>query len=172
MAEPAVADASGSPSRVREYATTVACALIILYSAQPHAGFLLPLWLPILLVWFLRMAWIAWRRPARRRAQGIKVLVLVAAMAVAALAHGRYESQARAQAQKVVDAVTAYDVQHGGYPDNLGQVGLDEQALRRDWQLSYLNRDGIHRVVYAATFTVFDAYSYDFDKPGWVYLAD
>ena len=176
MAERAGPDAAAiaprEPGRVREFWPAVLCTLLILYCASPGAGFLLPLWLAIVLAWCVRLGWIAWRRPARRQAQGVKLLMLVVAMTVAALAHGRYESQSRAQAQKVVDAVTAYHVQHGGYPDDLRQVGLDEQALRRDWQVRYLNRDGQHRVVYAAEFTVYDSYAYDFDKPGWVYSAD
>ena len=176
MAEPIVdktlPEAPRKPGWTREFWPTIVAALIILSSARPGAGFLLPLGLPVLLVWFARMAWIAWRRPARRRAQGIKVVVLVAAMTVGALAHGRYESQSRAQAQKVVDAVAAYRARHGSYPDELAQVGLDADALRRDWQVRYLSRDGQHRVVYSATFTVFDSYVYDFDKPGWVYSAE
>ena len=174
-AEAASTTDAAAPRRIsalREFWPTIVAALIILSSARPGAGFLLPLWLPILLVWFLRMMWLAWRRPARRKAQGVKALVLVAAMAVGALAQGRYEHQAREQAQHVVDVVAAWRAQHGAYPDDLAQLGLDEQALRRDWQVRYLSRDGQHRVVYSATFTVFDSYTYDFDKPGWVYSAE
>ena len=173
MADPADARAAEAtqPGVLREFWPTMLAALVILYAATPGAGFLLPLWLPILLVWFLRLAWVAWRRPPRRKAQGVKVLVLVGAMLVAGLAHGRYESQARAQAQRVVDAVTAYHVEHGAYPDDLAQVGLDADALRRDGDVRYLHREGQHQVVYAAQFTVFDQFVYDFDKPGWVYKA-
>ncbi|MCK9686704.1 hypothetical protein [Scleromatobacter humisilvae] len=176
MADAVVDNTSVEPARkpgwVREFWPTILATLLILSSARPGAGFLLPLWLPILLVWFPRMAWLAWRRPARRKAQGIKAVAIVAALAVSAFAHGRYESEARAQAQRVVDAVTAYHVQHGSYPDDLAQVGLDADALRRDWQVRYWTHDGQHRVSYAAEFTVYDGYSYDFDKPGWVYSAE
>ena len=175
MAEPvldAAAELPRKPGWIREFWPTILATLIILSAARPGAGFLLPLCLAILLPWFVRMAWLAWRRPQRRRAQALKAVVLVAAMAVGALAHGRYESQSRAQAQKVVDAVAAYRAGHGRYPDDLAQVGLDADALSRDWQVRYLNRDGQHRVVYSATFTVFDSYAYDFDKPGWVYSAE
>jgi hypothetical protein len=169
VAEPAIDGAPPKPGWMREFWPTILATLIILYAASPGAGFLLPLVLPILLVWFLRLAWVAWRRPARRKAQGLKVLVLVVAMLAAGLAHGRYESQSRAQAQKVVDAVTAYHVEHGAYPDDLAQVGLDADALRRDWDVRYLHIGDGHQVVYAAQFTVFDQYLYDFDRPGWVY---
>ena len=175
MADPVVDNASAAPATkpgwMREFWPTILSALIILYAATPGAGVLLPLWLPILFVWLLRMIWLAWRRPARRRAQGIKVLALVGAMVVAGLAHGRYDTQSRAQAQKVVDAVTAYHVEHGAYPDDLASTGLDEQALRRDWGVRYLHIEDRHEVVYPAQFTVFDQYLYDFDKPGWVYKA-
>ena len=169
MADEPTTEAPRKIGWLREFWPAILATLIVLYAATPGAGFLLPLWLPILLVWFARMAWLAWRRPARRKAQGLKALVLIVAMLVAGLAHGRYESQSRAQAQKVVDAVTAYQVQHGAYPDDLAQVGLDADALRRDWDVRYLHVENRHQVVYAAQFTVFDQYVYDFDKPGWVY---
>ena len=156
---------------MREFWPTILATAILLYAAMPGAGVLLPLWLPILLVWFPRMAWVAWRRPARRQAQGLKVLAIVGAIAIAGFAHGRYESLARAQAQKVVDAVAAYHVQHGAWPDDLVPLGLDEQALRRDWDVRYLHDERRHQVLYPAQFTVFDQYVYDFDKPGWVYKA-
>ena len=38
-------------SALREFWPTIVATLIILSSARPGAGFLLPLWLPILLVW-------------------------------------------------------------------------------------------------------------------------
>ena len=172
-AEAGVADSRAQPAPglgwAREFWPTILATAILLYAARPGAGILLPLWLPVLLVWFPRMAWIAWRRPARRRAQGIKAMAIVAAIAIAGFAHGRYESRSRAQAQNVVDAVTAYRARHGAYPDNLAPLGLDEQALRRDWEVRYLNNDGRQRVFYAAEFSVFDSWEYDFAKPGWVY---
>jgi hypothetical protein len=175
VAEPAVDAANTAPAPkpgwMREFWPTILAVAVILYAATPGAGVLLPLFVPVLLVWLPRMAWVAWRRPARRKAQGIKVLALVGAIVVAGLAHGRYDSRSRAQAQKVVDAVTAYHVQHGAYPDDLAQLGLDEQALRRDGDVRYLHIEDRHQVVYAAQFTVFDQYVYDFDKPGWVYKA-
>src|SRR6202012_921397 len=111
-------NAAAAPKRgwVREFWPTMLAVAILLYAAPPGAGGLLPLFVPVLLIWLPRMAWLAWRRPARRRAQGIKVLALVGAIVVAGLAHGRYDTQSRAQAQKVVDAVTAYHVEHGAYP--------------------------------------------------------
>ena len=170
MAEAAVdTTAPAKPGWVREFWPTMLAVAILLYAATPGAGVLLPLFTPVLLIWLPRMAWLAWRRPARRTAQGIKLIALAAAIIVAALAHGRYDSQARAQAQKVVDAVTAYHVQHGGYPDDLSQVGIDADALRRDAGVRYLHIEDRHLVVYSAQFTVLDQYLYDFDRPGWVY---
>ena len=171
MADAASGEAPRKIGWLREFWPTIVATLIILSAAQPGAGFLLTLWLPILLIWFARMAWLAWRRPARRKAQGIKAIVLVAAMTGAAFAHGRYEARARVQAQQVVDAIAAWHAQHGAWPDDLSQLGLDADALRRDGDVRYLHIENRHQVVYAAQFTVFDQYVYDFDRPGWVYKA-
>ena len=168
--------AAGAParprSRVREFAFTAVLALILLLGAGEGAGFLLPLLAPFLLLWFLRVGWVAWRQPARRRAQAIKVGVVAALVLAAAMVQLHAQRQSQARAQKVVDAVLAWHAEHGGYPDNLAAVGMDDQALRRDWQVRYFNRAGQHQVLYTARFTPFDSYAYDFDKPGWRFVAE
>ena len=171
-AESTPVDGPAAPSRVREFAPATVAAFIILSCARPGIGFLLPLWLPVLLVWFVRMIWLAWRRPARRRAQGVKALALIGAMAIAALAQGFYQRQARERAQHVVDIVAAYRTAHGAYPVDLAQAGLDAEALRREWHIRYFAGEGEHRVMYADSFTVFDSFGYELEKPGWVFHAD
>ena len=172
MAE-AAATAARQISAPREFGPALAFVAAVLWCAQPGAGFMLPLLVPFALVWFIRMGFLAWRRPPRRRAQAIKLGLIVAALLVTGLAHGHHERRTREEAQKVVDVVTAYRTAHGAYPDDLGQAGLDAQALRHDWRIYYLNVDGRHSVMYSATFTVFDRYYQDLDKPaGWVFRAD
>jgi hypothetical protein len=158
-------------SAVRDYAFTLILVFIVLSATRQDLGFLLPLLSPFLLLWFMRPAWIAWRQPARRKVQAIKFASVVAAVALAAFLQGNIQRQAREHALQVVSAVAAYRAQHGSYPDDLAQAGLDENALRR-WRVRYISRDNRHRVTYPAVFTVFDGYSYDFDKPGWVYSAE
>jgi hypothetical protein len=173
--DPGVPDAPAAPPRrsdVREFAFTLILSLVVLSATRKDVGFLLPLLAPFLLLWFVRLAWIAWRQPARRRTQAIKLACVVAATALATWVQASVERQARAQAQKTVDAVAAYRAQHGNYPDELGQVGLDEEALRRQWRVRYTSRDGQHRVSYPASFSVYDGYVYDLDKPGWAASAD
>ena len=172
MAE-SVAAAPGRISAPREFAPAVVFVLAVLWCAQPGVGFMLSMLAPFALVWFIRMAFVAWRRPPRRRAQAIKLGLAVAALLLTGLAHGHHERRSREEAQKVVDAVTAYRAAHATWPTDLAQAGLDAQALRHDWLIQYLNVDGRHHVVYSATFTVFDNYGYDLDKPaGWVFHAD
>ena len=156
---------------MRDYAFTLILVFIILSATRQDAGFLLPLLSPFLLLWFLRLAWIAWRQPARRKVQAIKFVSVVAAVALVAFIQSGIQRQARAQALKAVSAVAQYRARHGSYPDDLAQAGLDEKSLRR-WRVRYISSDNRHLVTYPAVFTVFDSYSYDFDKPGWVFNAD
>lgn len=158
-------------STVRDYAFTLILVFIVLSATRQDLGFLLPLLSPFLLLWFLRLAWIAWRQPARRKAQAIKFGCVAATVALVVFIQSNVQREAREHAQQVVSAVAAYRAQHGSYPDDLAQAGLDEKALRR-WRVRYISRDGQHRVVYPAVFTVYDGFVYDFDKPGWVYSAE
>lgn len=177
MADPAVElpSAETPPRRrspVREFAPTVLLALVVLSGASQDAGFILTLLSPFLVLWFMRVGWVAWRQPARRRTQLIKLGVIAALVLGGSLVQVDFQRGSHAQAQKVADAVAAYRAQHGNYPEDLAQVGLDDQALRRDWKVRYWAREGQHRVIYAATFSVYDSFVYDFDKPGWVYSAE
>jgi hypothetical protein len=92
-------------------------------------------------------------------------------VAIVVFLQSNVQREAREHALQVVSAVKAYRAQHGGYPDDLAQAGLDENVLRR-WRVRYINREGLHRVVYPAVFSVLSQYEYDFDKPGWRYNAD
>jgi hypothetical protein len=151
---------------VRDFAFTLILVFIILSATRQDLGFLLPLLAPFLLVWFVRLAWIAWRHPPRRKVQAIKFGCVVAAAALAGFVQGNVQREARGHAQQVVSAVATYRAQHGAWPDDLAQAGLDENALRR-WRVRYISHDGQHRVMHPAVFSVYDSYVYDLDKPGW-----
>ena len=156
---------------MRDFAFTLILVFIVLSATRQDAGFVLTLLSPFLLLWFVRLAWIAWRQPARRRAQAIKFASVSVTVALVVFIQSNVQREAREHALQVVSAVAAYRAQHGGYPDDLAQVGLDEKTLRR-WRVRYVSHDGQHRVAYPAVFTVYDGYSYDFDKPAWTYSAD
>ena len=151
---------------VRDFAFTLIFVFIVLSATRQDAGFVLPLLVPFLLAWFVRLAWIAWRQPARRKVQALKFGCVVAAVALAAWVQGNVQREARAHAQQVVGAVSAYRAQHGAYPEDLAHAGLDENALRRR-RVRNVNHEGQHRVVHPAVFSVYDEYVYDLDKPGW-----
>ena len=170
LASPAVA-ATVHRATVRDFAFTLILVFIVLSATRQDAGFVLPLLSPFLLVWFVRLAWIAWRQPPRRKVQAIKFGCVVATVALAAFVQGNVQREARAHALQVVDTITAYRAQHGAWPDDLAQAGLDENALRR-WRVRYIAHDGQHHVVHPSVFSVYDEYVYDLDKPGWTSTAE
>lgn len=151
---------------------TLLLALVVLCAADPDSGFVLTLLSPVLVLWFLRIAWVAWRQPMHRRAQAIKAGGMAALVAGIALLQGNWQHASRLQAQKTIAAIAAWRGQHGDYPPDLAQAGLDEEALRRDAHVWYVNRDGQHRVMYRAVFSVYDSYGYDLDKGRWFYSAE
>ena len=166
---PATAPAPRSP--VRDFAFTLILVFVVLSATRQDMGFLLPLLAPFLLIWFVRLAWIALRQPSRRKAQAIKSCAVVAAAVLAGFVQSNVQREAREHAQQVVATIAAYRAQHGSYPDDLAQAGLDENALRR-WRVRYIRGESLHRVVYPAVFSVLSEYEYDFDKPGWRHNAD
>jgi len=163
--------ASVHGATVHDYAFTLIAVMVVLSATRQDAGFVLPLMAPFLLLWWVRLAWIAWHHPARRKVQAIKFGCVAAAAALATFVQGNVQREAREHAQQVVGSIAAYRTQHGSYPDDLAQAGLDENALRR-WRVRYISHEGQHRVMHPAVFSVYDSYVYDFDKPGWTSTAE
>jgi hypothetical protein len=144
-------------------------------TAQKHTGFLIPLFIAALLLWWA-IAWSAARlvgRPSpgwRRRV--LRFGLWAIALGLSGAVHAYWSQAARAQADAVASAVLAYKSRAGSFPASLEQVGLDEIRLRHDWMLGYAFADGRPSLFYAATFTMFDGYAYDFEQRRWEFVPD
>ncbi len=152
------------------------CGLALLWlggTANADAGFMLGMFAVIVFpIWLVRMGILTWRRPARRRAQGIKLVVLVVAMVAAGAALMHREDVRRAQAQRVVEAVKAWHNAHGTYPDRLDQIGLDAKALQHENRIYYFSDNGRAAVFHSSVYMPVDTWAWEFDKPGWQYHPD
>ena len=168
--------ADAAPRRVSAWREYWPCGLALLWlagTANADAGFMLGMFAVFVFpIWLVRMGTLTWRRPARRRAQGIKLVVLVVAMVAAGAALKHREDDRRAQAQRVVEAVTAWHDAHGAWPDTLDQVGLDTRALRHEQRIFYFIDKGHATLFHASVYMPLDTWGWDFDKKAWQYHAD
>jgi hypothetical protein len=174
MARSAQSDATAKPSLRALIGTVLGCAIVSVVTWPVHGGFILWIAALPLGIWFAYSGYVIWRYPSRRRLQTIEVILWLGVIACASALHRYYSVTARAEANQIVQAVSAYKRQHGVYPELLKDAGiaLDERGGR--WHIGYLVNDDrtSHSLFYPTTFTVFEAYSYEFEQGRWVYLPD
>ena len=145
------------------------CALSVLLLAQKHAGFMLYLLLPIMLVYLLLSAWRIRKQPQRLPELPLKMLLCLTSISAIAMVHMHYHQQARAQANRVVAAIIAYQQSHGAYPASLQAAHIQVTPSAR---IYYHLREQQPSLFYPTTFTPFETYDYQFDSQQWQHRAD
>ena len=163
---------SAAVAPARYWGTLILAGLMVAVTVPRHAGFLVFLWLALFSVRLLHAIFVMVREPSRRGELGVRLGIWVVAFAAIGAWHGYWTRAARLDADRVVASIARYQSQHGTYPENLRQLGLDEKGLRRQWMLGYHLDKQEPTLVYASTFGLFDAYVYDFPKHQWDYAAD
>ena len=161
-----------SRTRVREYGLLVAAVIGRSLCIPKHFGFIVIFAVPFAAAWIVYSIIVAVRSPARRRVQASKALVLAATFSLIAAAHLYYARASRADAQEVADAVLNFKAREGRFPEHAAQLGIDEVQLQRKWMLRYLLVSGKPWLIYAMTFTPFEAYDFDFGTRTWLYRPD
>ena len=149
--------------------TLVACGLVALLTAQVHAGMFLIFVVPMVLVWALANAYLAWRQSSTRRERGLRFAMWVVTIAGLFATHAYYKQAARSAGQAAANAVSAYRLATGAYPPSLQAAGVPPDPR---WRVGYiLAKDGPY-LFYPSTFVPFDTYSYSFERGTWEYQPD
>lgn len=149
--------------------TILACALVAVLTAPVHAGMFLFFVVPIVCIWALVNAYLAWREPSTRRRRGMHVAIWAITLAGLFATHAYYKHVARGAAQSAAAAVTAYRITNGSYPPTLQAAGIPPDQR---WRVGYvLAKDGPF-LFYPSTFVPFDIYSYNFERGTWEYQPD
>lgn len=153
------------------YSATIMAVIVVLTVGQRHAGFLLVLGALPLTAWLTWSAWIIVRRPYARLGQAIAVAVWLVALALLAGIHFVWHMSARRDASEIVKGVEAYSASNGRCPKSIEHLGIKREMLadKLGENYSYVCDGGKAKLSYVATFTIFDTYSYDFDKDKWLY---
>jgi hypothetical protein len=106
-------------------------------------------------------------RPAERRSRGIRLAIWVTALVVAFGGRAHWDTTAREEANTAVSAVKAYKGRTGAYPYSMGEVGIDAQALKEEFSLSYRVHDGKAYLFYSQPSMPLVAHHYNFGTNSW-----
>jgi hypothetical protein len=71
-----------------------------------------------------------------------------------------------------VAAVLKYKDQRGNWPKTLREAGVADASFGDRWMLGYLCENQRPFMFYAATFVIFDTYTYDFGARRWEFTPD
>ena len=146
------------------------CAVALFLTARPGLAMGVIILVPILLVAWLCLAVVAWRKPQLRLRCAVKALLYVLTLCLYFALHQFYQVRAEAHAQTVSAAIEQFRQSQGSYPSNLAQLKLPQAD---DWRLRYsLSPDGkpfLHR---PRTLNAFDKYFYDFETHEWEFRPD
>jgi hypothetical protein len=82
----------------------------------------------------------------------------------------RFE-EARSNADFVLHKIQAFKAVHGTYPANSIEIGLKNEALRKQ-RIFYENKSNDPVLFYPATQVPFDIYDYNFKRSQWEYRVD
>lgn len=150
--------------------TLLAAAIMALILGQSHAGFMLLFVAMALLAWIPYSAYVMFRKPDIRALQLARISIwLFAVVLVAGIHYLRHETTRR-NANEIVASIKLFSAAHGRCPATLDEVGISPQQLKEKLGKSgYECRDGKPFIFYAATYIVFDTYSYNFAANQWEY---
>lgn len=153
--------------------TLIPAALVLAVTVYP--GSEMALWgsFALVIVTVIFLPWSVYsmvrmvRRPVERRHRAMRVAVWAAVLVVAFGVRARWDAVAREQADAVASAVQAHKLRTGGYPANLGEVGLEAEALKARFGLRYRVSEGQAALFYARPSMPLVAHHYNFETSSW-----
>ena len=160
-------------SGARSYIVTFALAAIALVMTVPvRAGFLMVLFIPFIFVTLVLNVIAIIRKPERRRLSITRVVVWLVVPMIVGIAHWYWYRASRTDANVAAAAVIRYKAQTGSWPKSLQEAGIADPRFGKRWMLGYLPDAQRPFMVYAATFMMFDSYTYNFEENRWDYSPD
>lgn len=142
---------------------------LLALSARRQHGFMVLIATPLVFIWIAYSVAGALRWPGRRRAVAAKSAILLLTLSTLATTHWWYAWDARANAQKLADAVLDFRTRRGHFPELAADLGVNETHAHEKWKLVYKYSLGKPQLVYASTFIPFDIYEFDFWLRTWIY---
>ncbi len=129
--------------------------------------------IPFFVIWIPYSLFLMVWKPARRNTQIAKIILWGVSVSVVVAVHTHRAQEIRARADKALALILKYKADTGVFPASLEDAGWSDAPGRSGLaKIFYGNKDGSPMLFYAATFIVFDTYSFDFDAGTWRYDAD
>lgn len=150
------------------YFKTLAAVAVTLFLLLPkNSGFALALAVPVFAAWVLyNVARIALKPPERRN-RGLRLATWGGVLILVASTQVYWVKASRGHADAAVAAILLHHSRTGHYPASLREAGLDEEALRADWNIVYRPRDSVPDLNYPITYIPLSTYEYDFQANKW-----
>lgn len=160
--------------KVTGFAKTLVLVGIVLFFALPHSGgvallggFVSVVVVMIFLPWAIYSLVRIAIRPAERRGRGTSLAIWAATVVVLFAARAHWDAVAREEVNATVAAIQSYQSRTGAYPESLSELGIDAQALKEKFSLSYRLDDGKAALFYSQPSMPMMAHHYDFQSNSW-----
>ncbi|WP_342120406.1 hypothetical protein [Pseudoduganella sp. OTU4001] len=106
-------------------------------------------------------------RPAERRSRAIRLAIWIGVLAIALSVRTHWDTAARAEATAVAAALQAHQARTGAYPASLSELGLDADALKKEFSLTYRVHEGQASLFYSRPSMPMIADHYNFEHKTW-----
>ncbi|MDR3054980.1 MAG: hypothetical protein LBU53_06200 [Zoogloeaceae bacterium] len=154
------------------YPAVIAATIFSVFSASPGAYFILFPGTLCVFIWGIVAGVFAWKYPPIRKIQAARVGVWVIAITAAFVVHHVRDSALREQADALVTKIQTYTATNGHCPATLEDIGQSTKEIRKTLRGSYGCHENTMRLFYRSSTTLFDIWSYDFEKNEWVFVPD
>lgn len=145
--------------------------IIVIFSAQKFCAELALLTIPFTLIYLIICVYYLISNKKSIKEIGIKFLIIAFSYSIVAVVHFVRFEEARSNADFVLHKIQAFKSVHGTYPATIIEMGLKNEALRKQ-RIFYDNKSNEPVLFYPATQVPFDIYDYNFKRSQWEYRVD
>jgi hypothetical protein len=149
------------------------CLLVAVTFSQPHYGFMMFFFAPLVLIYQLFKLVRCWKIPGQRKDRFVALAIVAVAILAVACAHDYHRRVARNVAEKLVGDIANFQKKNNGrYPANLTELGVSA-LTQKHYRLFYYTKDGERpSLLYGATLVAFYKWRYNFSVREWEHLPD
>lgn len=160
---------TSSPKR-KFIVTFISATVFSLVLCQRHAGFLIIFFVIPFLIWLFYSFYIAIKNPILKSWIISRIVTWCVAFLLVFIVHLHYHQATREYANKVAALILQYKENHGTYPIDLEQLGIEKSELRRNLGMGrYSLNESKPSLFYGVTYIAFDVYVYNFESKSWEY---